>query len=108
MAKPVDVSAEDFEVEVLNEDRPVLVDFWSETCGHCLTLNPQYEAAADKNEDVKFAKVSFQQAKDLFREYGVRATPTMILFSEGEEVERTVGAKRADEINDWLAEQLSD
>lgn len=108
MAKTVDVSAEDFEAEVLNEDRPVLVDFWSETCGHCMTLNPQYDAAAEENDEVKFAKVSFQEAKDLFREHGVRATPTLILFADGEEVARTVGAKRADEINDWITEQLSD
>ncbi|MGI5818567.1 MAG: thioredoxin family protein [Armatimonadota bacterium] len=109
MAKPVDVSREDFEAEVLEvDDRPVLVDFWSETCGHCLTLNPQYEAAAEANEAVKFAKVIFQEAKDLFKEYGVRATPTLVLFSGGEEIARTVGAKRSDELNEWVAEQTSD
>ncbi|MBD3291371.1 MAG: thioredoxin fold domain-containing protein [Armatimonadia bacterium] len=109
MSKPVDVSPEEFEAEVLQvSEKPVLVDFWSETCGHCLTLNPQYEAAADENEDVKFAKVSFQQAKDLFKEHGVRATPTLILFSDGEEVARTVGAKRADELNGWLTDEMSD
>jgi thioredoxin-like negative regulator of GroEL len=86
----------------------VLVDFWSETCGHCLALNPQYETAAEENEDVKFAKVSFQQAKDLFKEYGVRATPTLVLFSGGEEIARTVGAKRADELTGWIAEETSD
>lgn len=108
MAKPVDVSAEDFEAEVLQEeDRPVLVDFWSETCGHCLTLNPQYDQAAAENDDVKFAKVSFQEAKDLFREHGVRATPTLVLFSNGEEMARSVGAKRAAELNDWVREQTA-
>jgi thioredoxin len=109
MAKPVDVSSEDFEVEVLQEqDQPVIVDFWSETCGHCLTLNPQYEAAAEANDDVKFAKVTFQEARDLFKEYGVRATPTLVLFSDGEEVDRTVGAKQAEELNAWLTETLGD
>ncbi|MFP4248190.1 MAG: thioredoxin family protein [Armatimonadota bacterium] len=109
MAKPLDVTGDDFEAEVLKvEDQPVLVDFWSETCGHCLTLNPQYEAAAEDNEDVKFVKISFQDAKDLFKEHGVRATPTLVLFSEGEEIARTVGAKRADELNGWLAEETSD
>ena len=109
MAKPVDVNAEDFEAEVLEvEDRPVFVDFWSETCGHCMTLNPQFEAAADENADVKFAKVLFQQARDLFKEYGVRATPTLVLFSGGEEIGRTVGAKRADDLPAWLEEQTSD
>ena len=104
MAKPRDVTPEEFEAEVLQAECPVVVDFWSETCGHCLTLNPQYDQAADENEQVKFTKVSFQEAKDLFREYGVRATPTLVLFAGGEEIGRTVGAMRAAELNEWLSE----
>ena len=57
---------------------------------------------------MKFAKVSFQQAKNLFKEYGVRATPTLVLFSGGEEIARTVGAKRADELTEWIAEETAD
>ena len=65
MAKPVDVTPEEFDAEVLQvTDQPVLVDFWSETCGHCLTLNPQYEAAAESNEGVKFAKASGSPSKE--------------------------------------------
>jgi thioredoxin len=108
MSKPVDVGPEEFEEEVLQvEGQPVIVDFWSETCGHCLTLNPQFETAAEENEDVKFAKVTFQDARDIFKEYGVRATPTLILFSDGEEIARTVGAKRADELSGWIAEETA-
>lgn len=109
MDKPVDIGAEEFEAEVLLvEDRPVFVDFWSETCGHCLTLNPHFEQAAGENQNVKFAKISFQQGGDRFKDYGVRATPTLILFSGGEELARIVGAKRAEELAEWLAEQLGD
>lgn len=109
MAKPLDVTPETFQAEVLDvEHCPVIVDFWSETCGHCLTLNPQYEAAAEENEDVKFVKLTFQGAKDLFKEHGVRATPTLIIFSGGEEIARTVGAKQAAELNAWISEETSD
>jgi len=110
MVKPIDVGADDFDVEVLQcTDRPVLVDFWSETCGHCLALNPQYDQAAEtKADEVKFVKVSFQQCRDLFGEYGVRATPTLVLFRDGEEIARTVGAKRADDLNAWIDESLGD
>jgi thioredoxin 1 len=107
MAKPLDVTPDQFEAEVLQEERPVVVDFWSETCAHCLTLNPHYDQAASENEAVKFVKVSFQAARDLFREHAVRATPTLVLFSGGEEIARTVGAKRADELNDWLKEHTA-
>ena len=109
MGKPVDVSATDFEAEVLQvEGTPVLVDFWSETCGHCLALNPQFEQAAEETGDrVKFAKVTFSDNKDIFKEYSVRATPTLVLFRDGEEIARTVGAKRADEVKAWVDEQLA-
>ena len=109
MAKPIDVGSDDFRIEVLDvEGQPVFVDFWSETCGHCLTLNPQFEEAAEENETVKFAKIAFQNGKEVFKEHGVRATPTLVLFSDGEELARTVGAKRAEELGQWLEEQLSE
>jgi len=110
MAKPIDVTGEDFEEEVIKcTDMPVLVDFWSETCGHCLALNPQYDQAAEAREgEVKFAKVSFQDCRDLFSEHGVRATPTLVLFRDGEEIARTVGAMRADDLQEWLDERLAE
>lgn len=109
MAKPIDVDSEEFETEVLSDDdRPVLVDFWSETCGHCLALNPQYDQAAEaKGDEVKFVKVAYQQSPDLFGQYGVRATPTLVLFRDGEEIARTVGAMRAHDLIAWIDENLS-
>lgn len=109
MAKPIDVTAEDFAAEVTGcSEMPVLVDFWSETCGHCLALNPQYDQAADaKDGEVKFVKVSFQDSRDLFGEHGVRATPTLVLFRDGEEIARKVGAMRADDLQEWLDEHLA-
>lgn len=107
MAKPIDAGSEDFEAEVLLiEDQPVFVDFWSESCGHCLALNPEFAQAAGTHDSVKFVKVSLQQGRDLFKEYGVRGTPTLVLFSGGEEIARTVGAMRAEELGEWLQEQL--
>lgn len=108
VAEPVDVSGEEFASEVIEcEDAPVLVDFWSPTCPHCQALNPQYEIAAKQHDGlVKFAKVVFPDAKEIFTEHGVRATPTLILFRGGEEIARTVGAKQADELTEWLEKHL--
>lgn len=108
MTRPLDVGAEDFSREVLEySDQPVLVDFWSETCGHCLALNPHYDRAAETMEGrLRFVKVSFQQANELFREHKVRATPTLVLFRDGVEVARKVGAMPADDLIAWLDEQL--
>ena len=110
MAKPIDVTAESFEDEVIKcTDKPVLVDFWSETCGHCLALNPHYDQAAEaKGDEVKFAKVSFQDCRELFSEHGVRATPTLVLFKDGKEVARRVGAARADDLQKWIDEHLAE
>lgn len=100
MSKPIDVQPEEFDTEVLEDQAlPVLVDFWSPTCGHCLALNPNYDAAAEELAGkVKFVKVAFPTGRDLFRRFGVRGTPTLVLFKEGQEVERQVGAKPTEEI----------
>ncbi|MGD9497752.1 MAG: thioredoxin family protein [Armatimonadota bacterium] len=110
MAKPVNVVSDEFQAQVLEvNDKPVVVDFWSETCGHCLALNPQFDQAAEnKGDEVKFVKVSFQQSRDLFREHNVRATPTLVLFRDGEEIARKVGAMPADELVAWIDENLSE
>ena len=110
MAKPMDVTAEDFEQEVTKwTDTPVVVDFWSETCGHCQALNPHYDQAAEaKAGEVKFVKVSFQDCRDLFGEHGVRATPTLVLFRDGKEIARRVGAMRADDLQQWIDESLAE
>ncbi|MEA3399810.1 MAG: thioredoxin domain-containing protein [Armatimonadota bacterium] len=110
MAKPMDVDGADFQTDVLQFDEtPVLVDFWSPTCGHCLALNPHFDQlAAERDGEVRFAKVSYPDNKELFEEYSVRATPTLVLLKGGEEVARTVGAKRAEELNEWLQENLAD
>lgn len=109
MAKPADVrNADEFKSEVLDTaDTPVLVDFWSHTCPHCIKLNPEYDtAAAEQDGKVKFVKVAAQDYMELFREYGVRGTPTLILFHGGEEKAREAGFKTADQIAEWLAKNV--
>ena len=107
MAKPMDVNAESFDREVLEHAEPVLVDFWSPTCPHCLRLNPDYEAAAEKGSDLaKFCKVSVADAMPLFHKWGVNGVPTLILFRDGKEVTRQSGARSADELLQWLRANL--
>lgn len=100
MAKPVEVQPDQFDAEVLeNQPTPVLVNFYSPTCGHCLALEPRYEEAATALEGkVKFVKVAFPAGRDLFRRFGVRGTPTLVLFKDGQEVRREVGNRPAEAI----------
>ena len=97
-----------FDQEVKGEALPVLVEFWSQTCPHCLQLNPHFEKAAEGAAGtVKFAKISLQDgAMALFSQHGVSGVPTLILFRGGSEVARRVGATTSDQILAWLQQCL--
>lgn len=107
MAKPLDLGADSFDKEVLEETVPVVVDFWSQTCPHCQRLNPDFEKAADDDESAtKFCKVAAQDAMPLFERYQVKAVPTLVIFRDGEELARQSGYRTAEQILEWLKEQL--
>jgi len=108
MAKPLELDAGNFDREVLEENTPVVVDFWSPTCPHCLQLNPHFEIAAETHKgEVKFVKIAAQdQAMPLFQQYGVRGVPTLVLFQAGKEIARQSGSKTSEQITAWLRECL--
>lgn len=105
MAKPLDLSPENFEEEVLQNESPVLVDFWSPSCPHCRRLNPDFDKAAEQAADrVKFVKVSVQDARPLFSQHRVNAVPTLVLFRGGKELTRQEGPLTPEEILSWIDE----
>ncbi len=107
MAKPLGLTDATFDQEVLQAEIPVLVDFWSPTCPHCRQLNPQYEAAAELQEGtVKFAKLAVPDGRQAFVQHAVMVVPTLVLFRDGEEIARSQGAMKADEIGSWLEDNL--
>src|SRR5690606_11478726 len=89
----LELSDQSFAAEVLQFETPVLVDFWATWCGPCLRLAPIVEELAKDNAGkLKIAKLDIDQAADLAAEWGVSSIPTLILFKNGQEQDRVLGA----------------
>jgi len=88
-----------FESEVLNSDKPVLVDFWAEWCMPCRTLAPVIDAVADELAGkVKVGKVDTDGNRAISMKYNITAIPTVIIFKGGQVVKKFVGFKKKDEL----------
>ena len=89
----VHTSDTEFEREVLKSELPVFVDFWAEWCGPCRMVAPIVDQLAkDYAGRMKFAKVNTDENPGIPTKYGIRGIPTLIIFKNGEEVRRIVGA----------------
>lgn len=86
------ITAENFEQEVLNSTKPVLVDFWASWCGPCQMLLPVIEELAGELTDVKVCKINVDEQPRLAVEYNVMNIPSLLVFKEGKVSNRTVGA----------------
>lgn len=87
-----EVTDGNWESEVLKSSQPVLVDFWAAWCGPCRMLAPTVEAVAQKYQGkAKFVKLNVDENVDSPAKYGIRGIPTLILFKDGQEVDRHVG-----------------
>src|SRR5438132_1038795 len=88
------VKTTDFEQEVIQSEKPVLVDFWAEWCGPCHAVSPILERIADERQDeLKLVKVNVDEEQELMMRYGVQSIPTMILFKDGEPAAAAIGAQ---------------
>ena len=86
------ITDDQFEEKVLKSDKPVLVDFWAEWCGPCQAAGPVLDALAEKYKDkLTIAKVDVDENQKSSINYGVMSIPTVILFKNGQEVDRQIG-----------------
>ena len=102
-----ELQEKDFQKEVLESAKPVLVDFFAPWCGPCHAMAPAFAAAAARLEpQVRLAKVDTDAETALAGRFAIRSVPTLILFQSGRELARKSGAMTADALQRWVQAQL--
>ncbi len=84
-------TADNFKTEVLESDKPVMVDFWATWCAPCRQISPVVEELATENDDVKVGKLDISAHESIAREYGVTSIPAFLVFKGGEVIARSTG-----------------
>ena len=92
MGNVAEFTDDNFEAEVLKSDKPVLVDFWATWCGPCRAVAPVIEELAKDYENVKIGKLDIDNSRATAMKYDVQSIPTLILYKDGEAIERKMGA----------------
>ena len=89
----IHIDRNNFQREVLNSDRPVLLDFWAPWCAPCRMVGPILDEIAEERSDVKVAKVNVDEQPELAGQFGVMSIPTLVVMKEGRIVQQAMGAR---------------
>lgn len=89
----ISVNKNNFNQEVLNSDKPVLMDFWAPWCGPCRVVVPLVEEIAKERSDIKVVKINVDEEQELAMQFGVMSIPTLVVMKNGKIVNQVTGAR---------------
>ena len=104
---PALLDEQSFDRHLRRNDLPMLVDFWSPSCGPCMSMAPAFDKAAHKLEpSARLAKVNVEENPRVASRFAIRSIPTLVLFKGGQEVDRVTGAMDLDGLVSWTRQHL--
>jgi len=94
----ITITKDNFETEVLNSEKPVLIDFWAEWCGPCRAVSPLVEEIGEENDNIKVGKINVDEQPELSSYFNIMSIPTLVVFKDGKPVQAAVGSRPKAEI----------
>ena len=94
----VNITKNNFHEEILNADKPILLDFWASWCGPCRMVAPAIEEIANERSDIKFCKVNVDEQPELAGRFGIMSIPTLVVMKDGKVTNQAMGARPKSQI----------
>ena len=92
------ITKENFQTEVMESDKPVLLDFWASWCGPCRMVSPILDEIANEHPEIKVGKINVDEQRELAAQFNVMSIPTLVVVKDGKVTNQTVGARPKDQI----------